>query len=111
MELDYTLIGQGIMAAAGVIGGAWLWMQKARTNKADTDAKVEIAQGQEKVYEQLKERLQSLAEQVNRLYDQVDALREQVRERDTKIHLLELHIKDMEHTLRQHGIDPPKLPL
>lgn len=109
MSLDYELIGKGLIGLCGIAGAAWLWLQKARAEKANTDAKVEIAQSQGQVYEQLKERLSALDGQVARLTGEVDALRERVRVRDARIHTLELHIKDLEHFIRQQNLEPPKL--
>lgn len=106
--IDWGTIGAGAVALAGLAVAAWQKLQSMKVDKANNDAKIEIASSQEKVYEQLKERLTDLTEQVKRLNSEMDELRQQVRERDMKIHTLELYIKDLEYTLHKHGIDVPK---
>jgi|SRR5688500_15217458 len=100
-------IGGFFVALAGVIGAAWMAILKGRVKTAQTGADVAIAQSQGEVFAQMKERLTDLAGQVERLTQNVDQLREQIRERDNKIHALEMHIRDLEHIMRDKGLQPP----
>lgn len=104
-----NLLGGGVMAICSLAGAAWLWLQNARKEKAKTGADVAIAESQREVYEQMKERLAAQEAHLQRLQGEVDELRVQLRERDTKIHSLELYITDLQHILHTHGIDVPPM--
>lgn len=100
-------IAAGIVGAAGIIWAVWERLQKARLEKANVNAGVAIADSQKEVYEQMRQRLADMQADVSALRMELNTLREQVRERDNKIHALEMHIKDLEHLMRQKGIEPP----
>lgn len=102
-------VGMGVVAAASLVANIWQWWNKSKVDKAADGAQVAIAESQGVVYAQMKERLSDLAAHVDRLTAKVDEMYIQIRERDDRIHAMELHIKDLEHTLRQHGIDPPTM--
>lgn len=102
-------IGAGVIAVGGVLTVVWQWLVKNRVTTAKTAADVAIAASQAEVYSQMRERLTDLATHVERLTANVDLLREQLRERDHKVHSLELYVIDLQHILHTHGIDVPPM--
>lgn len=103
-------LGPGILAICGLAWGAWQTLLKNKVDKANANADVAIADSQKEVYSQMRERLSDLAAQVNTLSSKVDELTAQGREKDNRIHALELYIKDLLHLMQVAGIDPPKMP-
>lgn len=108
--MDWNQLGVGILAAASMIANAWQWYRNNHVEKAKANADVAIAESQQQVYEQMKERLTDLANQVNTLTAKVDDLSAQGRMKDDRIHTLELYIKDLLHLMQSKGIDPPPMP-
>lgn len=109
-EMDYAdKLGAGIVAAGGIAATIWAWILRQRKEMASTSATVAIAESQQEVYSQMRERLSDLAAQLVRLTDDVDRLREQIRERDNKIHSLELYVSDLKYILHMKGIDIPQM--
>ena len=102
-------IGAGILAVGAVFTALWGKALSMRTEKAKTGADVAIAESQREVFEQMKERLAAMSDQLDRTNTRVDSLMDQVRDRDNKIHRLEMYVIDLQHTLHQHGIDPPPM--
>jgi archaellum component FlaC len=102
-------IGAGVLAIGGVFAVVWGKLQSMRTEKAKTGADVAIAESQREVFEQMKERLTSLDTALHRCQVEIDELRMEVRDRDSKIHALELYVKDLQHELQKHGIDVPPM--
>ncbi len=100
-------LGTGIVALCSMAGAAWLWLQNARSKTAASSANVAIADSQREVYEQLRQRLGDMQADLTRLNEEVGKLRDQVRDRDNKIHALEMHIRDLEHTMRMNNIEVP----
>lgn len=107
LTANAATIGAGFVALCSMAGGAWLWLQNAKKEKAKTGADIAIAESQREVYEQMRQRLADMQADVSALRSELNSLREQVRERDNKIHSLEMHIKDLEHTMRAQGLTPP----
>jgi len=107
--LDATGLGTGIVALGAVAYAAWQKILAMRTEKAKTNADVAIADSQREVYQQMNERMTSMDSQISRLQGEVDRLREQLRERDSKIHSLEMYVQDLQHVLHQHGIEVPPM--
>ena len=103
-------IGAGILAVGGIVGVMWAKLQSMRTDKAKTGADVAIAESQREVYEQMKERLTDMSAQIERLHENQESLRSQLRAREDELHRWQMHVKDMEHLLVQHGIPVPVMP-
>lgn len=104
-----TALGAGIVATASIAVAAWKSLQAMRTEKAKTSADVAIAESQKEVYQQMNERMTSMDAHITRLQAEVDTLRTQLRERDNKIHSLEMYVSDLQHILQQHGIPVPPM--
>lgn len=107
--LDWSTIGTGIVAVGAIATAAWQKWQSMKTEKAKTGADVAIAESQREVYQQMNERMTSMDSHITRLQAEVDTLREHLRERDSKIHSLEMYISDLQHILHAHGIDVPPM--
>ena len=102
-------IGAGIIAMGGIAAAAWGKILSMRTEKAKTGADVAIAESQREVYQQMQERMSMMDAQITRLQGEVDTLRTQLREKDNKVHSLEMYIQDLQHVLHAHGIDVPPM--
>lgn len=102
-------IGAGVIAISGIVVAAWQKLQSMKVEKAKSGADVAIAESQREVYEQMNQRMSSMDQHITRLQTEVDGLREQLRERDNKIHSLEMYVSDLQHILHQHGIDVPPM--
>lgn len=107
--LDWSTIGTGAVAIGALVTAAWQKLQSMKTEKAQTSADVAIADSQREVYQQMNERMTSMDAHITRLQNEVDTLRMHLRERDDKIHSLELYVSDLQHILHQHGIDVPPM--
>lgn len=107
--MDWSTIGTGVVAIGALATAAWQKLQSMRTEKAKANADVAIADSQKEVYQQMNERMTSMDAQITRLQGEVDTLRTQLRERDNKIHSLEMYVSDLQHILTQHGIDVPPM--
>lgn len=108
-EATATKIGGVLAAIGGLAVGAWQWILKARVQKASTGADVAVAKSEERVYEQMTARLASMEEESKRLRSELDELRAKVMALELDRHRLKLHVADLEHTLKRHGIDPPAM--
>lgn len=102
-------LGAGVLAIGGIFAAVWGKLLSMRTEKAKTGADVAIAESQREVYEQMRERLTHMDEQLSRMQREMDELRTQLRERDNKIHSLEMYVMDLKHVLHQHNIDAPQI--
>lgn len=109
INLNAGTLGAGVIAVCGIAVAAWQKLQSLRTEKAKAGADVAIAESQREVYEQMNQRMTSMDQHITRLQSEVDGLREQLRERDNKIHSLEMYVSDLQHILHQHGIDVPPM--
>lgn len=107
--MDWSVIGGGIVAAAGLLTAAYQKWQTMKVEKAKVGADVAIAESQKEVYQQMNERMTSMDGHISRLQAEVEAVRTQLRERDSKIHSLEMYVQDLQHVLHQHGIDVPPM--
>lgn len=107
--LNTEKIAAGVMGLISLMGAAWVWLRNNRTASAKSHADVAIAESQAEVYSQMRERMTDLSAQVERLSKQVDELRDIVRDRDHRVHSLELYVSDLQHVLHSHGIDVPKM--
>lgn len=107
--MDWNTIGVGLVALCSIAVNAWQKIQSMKVEKAKSGADVAIAESQREVYQQMNERMTSMDAHITRLQAEVDTLREQLRERDSKIHSLEMYVSDLQHILHQHGIDVPPM--
>jgi hypothetical protein len=103
------LLGLGIAAMT-----VWNRLLAAKVNTATSGAEVAKADGDravalagETVFNLVSQRLQSVEGELSSVREELAKVRDQLRERDNRIHFLEMHIVDLEHCLRQHGIEPP----
>lgn len=115
--MDWAAIG-GWLATAGTAAGFVLtgWLKKRReladmkVSKAEGEAAISRAEASATVFELVKNQLADVSARLSTAEGRIDALREQVADRDNKIHALEMHIRDLERTMRQHGIEVPARP-
>lgn len=107
--MDWSTIGTGIVAIGALATAAWQKLQSMKTERAKTSADVAIADSQREVYQQMNERMTSMDAHITRLQEEVGTLREQLRERDNKIHSLEMYVSDLQHVLHKHGIEVPPM--
>lgn len=104
-----TQIATGLLGAGGILYALWQKYLSMKTEKAKAGADVAIAESQREVYQQMNERMTSMDGSITRLQDEVDTLRAHLRERDSKIHSLEMYVQDLQHVLHQHGIEVPPM--
>jgi hypothetical protein len=118
MDLGVTpdRIALGGLAALNVAQVVWNRILTARATTANTGAEVARAESDravsmagESVFNLVSSRLQSVESELTAVRAELSGVRDQLRDRDNRIHFLELHIVDLEHCLRQHGIEPPPL--
>lgn len=115
--MDWAQLG-GWLATAGTAAGfvitGWLKKRKEladmKVSRAEGEAAISRAEASSAVFELVKNQLSDVTARLTAAEARIDQLREQVADRDNKIHALEMHIRDLEHTMRQHGIEPPARP-
>lgn len=107
-------VGAVITAAITSIYAGW---QKVKNNKATTavreaevGAATSRAEASGAVFDMVKQQLADVQTRLTQAEHRIDTLRDEVAARDSKIHSLEMHIRDLEHTMRKHGIEPPARP-
>lgn len=116
--IDWSLLGTiGGGLAIAVSTGWGLW-QKARAAKAEAkvssaenEAAISRAEASKEVFDLVKAQLADVTARLATAEGNIDVLREQVRARDNRIHAMEMHIRDMEAILTQHGIPIPVRPM
>ena len=113
-DFDWEKISAGVSAAAAGALLFWNRILAARKKVADTNADIAAADGDramaqagETVFTLVTQRLQSVEAELSAVRGELNTMREQLLERDNRIHFLEMHVVDLEHCLRQHGIEPP----
>lgn len=108
-----ALMGLISTAGAGVYAG-WLKIKNNKANSAvtaaETGAATSRAEASGAVFEMVTKQLADVQARLTQAEQRIDALRDEVVARDMKIHSLEMHIRDLEHTMRAHGIEPPTRP-
>lgn len=116
MELDWEKIvaglsgiGTGILLVYNRVLAARAKMANTQSEIAQADGDRAIADASRTVFELVSQRLQTVEGELTSVRQELAKVREQLRERDNKIHYLEMHIVDLEHTMRQHGIEPPPM--
>jgi septal ring factor EnvC (AmiA/AmiB activator) len=109
MAIDFTLLGGGLAAAALLASGAYNFVMKAKVNKAESGQVAAQAVAGETVYSLVTERLKAVEAELTRVQEELSKVRDQLREKDNEVHQLRLHITDLEHCLRQAGIEPPAM--
>lgn len=117
MAFDWESLGAigGLISAAGA--GIYAGWQKVKNNRANSAVKeaesgaaTSRAEASGAVFDMVKQQLADVQTRLTQAEHRIDTLREQIAERDNKIHTLEMHIRDLEHTMRQHGLEPPVRP-
>ena len=109
-------IAVGVLGLLNVAQIMWSRILAARVKTASTGAEVAKAEGDkavslagETVFNLVSQRLQSVEQELTAVRNELTSVRDQLRDRDNRIHFLEMHIVDLEHCLRQHGIEPPPM--
>lgn len=107
-------LGALVTAAATSVYAGWLKVKNNRINgqavSAESVAATSRAEASSAVFEMVKQQLDDVQKRLMSAEIRIDQLRDQVADRDSKIHSLEMHIRDLEHTMRQHGLEPPVRP-
>lgn len=95
---------QNIITGAGVVGlglwGAYERWWKSKADRANTEAGVAVAMGQEAVFNMLTQRLDMMEKEIQ-------VLRDELAEERAHSRKLELHIWKLENVMRNANIDPP----
>lgn len=110
----------GILSGASVLGMAifavWNRILAARNKLAESNAGVAkadsdraIADAGNTVFTLVSQRLQAVEAELTIVRQDLATVREQVRERDNKIHVMELHVMDLENVLHHHGLTVPTM--
>lgn len=107
--MDITMISTVVGAVAAAVWAGYERWQKMRVQSAKNGADLAYERAERDVYEQMNQRMTSMDAQITRLQGEVDTLRTQLRERDSKVHALELYVADLQHILHTHGIDVPPM--
>jgi len=114
--MDLSVVGVGIVAVASAAANVYQWWLKQGAERAASSASASasasaaaVSDSQKELYQQLKERLQEMQAELASLRTEQAQMREQLRERDGKIHALEMYVLDLQHTLHAHQIDPPPI--
>lgn len=117
MAVEWESIGAlgGLISAAGAgIYAGWQKVKSTRANsavkEAESGAATSRAEASGAVFDMVKQQLADVQTRLAQAEYRIDQLREQIADRDNKIHSLEMHIRDLEHTMRQHGLEPPARP-
>jgi len=112
---------EGLGALGGLIStaamGVYAGWQKIKNNKINTSVKeaesgaaASRAEASDAVFTMVKQQLADVQTRLTQAEHRIDTLRDEVAARDNKIHALEMHIRDLEHTMRAAGIEPPARP-
>lgn len=116
MSLDWNKIVAGLTGIGLAVMTLYNRVLSARVKLANTQAEVAQSDGERAIadagqtlFNLVTKRLESVEQELSAVRQELANVREQLRERDNKIHYLEMHIVDLEHTMRQHGIEPPKM--
>lgn len=115
--MDWQVVGTAIGAVGTAASALVAWLFKVRKDRAESKvgtaeaaAATSRAEASSAVFELVQRQLADVSGRLASAESKIDSLLEQVRERDNRIHALELHVVDLEATLRKHGIDPPARP-
>lgn len=101
----------GLAAAGGWIWLAWERFQKSRLAKAYTDANVAVADGQEKLYNLMTDRLGSLEKDVEDFRGELKEERAHSRQLDLALQRYQIHVLRLEAMMREANLEPPQLEL
>ena len=104
-------IWEKLVTGLGGIGLAvfavWNRILAGKAKTANTSAEVAVSESSRTVFDMVTSRLSSVEAELTAVRQELLNVQGQLRERDNKIHFLEMHIVDLEHCLLQHGITPP----
>lgn len=108
-------VTQNILLGASSIGlGLWaVWerVQKARLQKANTDATVSVSGAQEQMFKLMTSRLTALETDYNNLRAELMEERKHSRVLDIKVQQYQIHMMKLDALLREKGITPPPFEL
>lgn len=109
-------IGGGLAVVSTLVLTVWNGFLRQKVKMAETrtaEATASQTQAQavagETVYNLVTEQLKRVQEELTQVRNEQSQMREQLREKDNEIHVLRMHIVDLEHALVQHGITPPTM--
>jgi septal ring factor EnvC (AmiA/AmiB activator) len=116
VDLSWEKIVTGATGIGAAVLVVWNRVLAAKAKLATTNADIaksdqvtaEAVAG-ETVFKLVADRLTSLEGELIEMRSELGRVREQLREKDTEVHKLRMHIVDLEHCLRQHGITPPEM--
>lgn len=101
----------GLGAFGGILWAVWERVQKARLQKSATDAGVAVNDAQERMFQLMSKRMESLEEDVSRLRSELAEERKHSRQMDLRLKQYEMHIMKLENIMRSDGLEPPTLVL
>lgn len=107
--MDITMISTVVGAVAAAVWAGYERWQKGRVQSAKNETDLAYERAERDVYEQMNARMTQMDAQITRLQGEVDTLRNQLRERDMKIHALEIYVADLQHILQGSGIGIPPM--
>lgn len=115
-EQLFTAVGGAIVTVGGMVTAIWLGVLKQRKSVAETRADVaesEAAQARaessEAVFSMVTARLAQVEMELSKQRDELVVVYKLLREKDAKVHALELYVQDLQHVLHTHGIDVPPM--
>lgn len=115
-EQVFTAAGTAIVSIGGIITALWMGVLKQKKSVAETRADVaesEAAQARaessEAVFSMVTSRLAQVESELSKQRDELVVVYKLLREKDAKVHALELYVQDLQHVLHTHGIDVPPM--
>lgn len=115
-EAIFTAGGTAVVTIGGIISAIWLGILKQKKSVAETRADVaesEAAQARaessEAVFSMVTQRLTQVESELSKQRDELVVVYKLLREKDAKVHALELYVQDLQHVLHSHGIDVPPM--
>lgn len=108
-NIQNILLGMGAVGAA--VWAVWERVQKARLSKSSADAGVAVNDAQERMFQLMTQRLESLENDVVRLRGELMEERRHNRALDFRLRQYELHIMKLENIMRSAGLEPPTIVL
>ena len=99
----------GVAALGGVLWGVWERVQKARLQKAGTDASVAVSTAQEQMFTLMTARLTALETDYSKLRDELAEERKHSRLLDIKLQQYQIHVIRLEAEMREAGLKPPAM--
>ena len=104
-----TLLGGA--ALGGVIWAAWERIQKARLQKAGTDANVAVNMAQEQMFTLMTARMTALETDYSKMRDELAEERKHSRMLDIRVQQYQIHVLRLEAMMRSANLEPPQMEL